>query len=148
MVTDQIQRAIHIAAPVERVWEVLTRPEHLRAWFAFGGAEADVRPGGAVVFRWEEHGEFHARFETVEPGRRLAYRWSLLPGQPPGPGNSTLVEFTLTPDGEGTRLQVTETGFRALDGTDADRARHVQDNTQGWTGGLDELRDYAARLAA
>ena len=58
---DSIERETIIAAPVERVWALLTEAEHIRAWFAFGGVDVDLRPGGALRFRWEEHGEFPRR---------------------------------------------------------------------------------------
>ena len=33
MPTDTIEREIVIAAPVERVWEIVTEPEHMGRWF-------------------------------------------------------------------------------------------------------------------
>ena len=47
MVPDQIERETVIAAPVERVWALLTEAEHLGRWFGDAGAEIDLRPGGA-----------------------------------------------------------------------------------------------------
>ncbi len=61
MVPDRIERDVVIQAPVERVWAVLTQAQHVATWFAFAGAEVDLRPGGSIVMRWEEHGTFYAR---------------------------------------------------------------------------------------
>ena len=44
MVADRIEREITIAAPIERVWSILTEAEHIHGWFA--DAEIDLRPGG------------------------------------------------------------------------------------------------------
>jgi transketolase C-terminal domain/subunit len=61
----QIERETVIAAPVERVWALLTEAEHVGRWFCDDGAEIDLRPGGAMVLRWTEHGTTHARVVDV-----------------------------------------------------------------------------------
>ncbi|HEX2033382.1 MAG TPA: SRPBCC domain-containing protein [Chloroflexota bacterium] len=144
MVPDQIEREILVEAPVTRVWAALTQAEHLRVWFAFAGAEVDLRPGGAILMRWKEHGTFHGRVERVDPPCLFSYRWALVAGEEPRQGNSTLVEFTLTPEGRATRLRVLERGFSTLEGTDETRAEHVAANRQGWDGGLHALQEYLA----
>ena len=149
MAPDQIERETTIAAPVERVWSLLTEAEHIGAWFGDAGAEIDLRPGGAVVLRWAEHGTVHGEVVTVEPPRRFAYRWAASTTQGDAelvPGNSTLVEFTLDSDGDSTRLRVVESGFAALDVSDEERARKVAGNTEGWQSELGDLREYAERV--
>ena len=151
MITDKIEREVTIAAPIERVWSILTEAEHIGGWFADAGAEIDLHPGGALVMRWAEHGTTHARVETVEPPRRFAYRWTAhhaAPGAEPEEGNSTLVEFTLSPEGDGTRLRVVETGFASLATTDEQRAANYQDNVGGWKEMLGRASEYAERVAA
>lgn len=148
MVPDRIEREILIQASIERVWEVLTRAEHVAKWFAFDGAEVDPRPGGAIVLRWKEHGTFHAWVERVDRPRLFSYRWALTADELPRDGNSTLVEFTLSREGEATGLRIVETGFASLDGPAEARARHVADNTEGWSGALTAFEEYAAQLAA
>jgi uncharacterized protein YndB with AHSA1/START domain len=151
MSVDQIERETTIAAPVERVWELLTEAEHVGRWFGDAGAEIDLRPGGEMLMRWAEHGTSRARVEAVEPHRRFAYRWAPFQdpaGAEPVEGNSTLVEFTLTPEGEATRLRVVESGFAALACSDEQRAKNLAGNTEGWTMELGELADYAEQVAA
>jgi uncharacterized protein YndB with AHSA1/START domain len=149
MVPDRIEREILIAAPVQRVWELLTTAEHLRAWFADREARIDLRPGGAMVLGWAEHGTFHARVERVEPPRAFAFRWAAeSPGEAPRDGNSTLVEFTLAADGEGTRLRVVESGFRGLDVPPDAQEGYARQNTEGWAGVERSLRAYAEGVAA
>jgi uncharacterized protein YndB with AHSA1/START domain len=145
MVPDQIQHEVHIAAPVERVWRLLTEPEHVAVWFAFDGAEIDLRPGGAVVYRWKEHGEYHGVVERVEPPHRYSLRQAQVPGERPREGNATLVEFTLTPRDGGTQVRVVERGFRHLDMSPDEQAAHARDNLPGWTGGFAGLVEYAQR---
>src|SRR3712207_1495784 len=100
VVPDRIERETVIAAPAQRVWELLTKAEHLGRWFGDAGAEIDLRPGGAIVLRWTEHGTSLGRVVAVEPHARFAFRWAPFKdpgGAEPEEGNSTLVEFTLTP---------------------------------------------------
>ena len=54
MVRDQIEHDVDIDAPVERVWAVITEPEHVRAWYAFDGAEIDggLTLGGKTGLRF------------------------------------------------------------------------------------------------
>src|SRR5262245_6005388 len=115
MTPDRIERETLIAAPVERVWELVTAPEHVGSWFGDAGAEIDLRPGGAMALRWEEHGTVRARVERVEPPRVFAYRWASRMEVEPEKGASTLVEFFLEPDARGTLLRVVESGFAGLD---------------------------------
>jgi uncharacterized protein YndB with AHSA1/START domain len=147
----QIERETVIAAPVERVWSLLTEAEHVGRWFSDAGAEIDLRPGGAIVLRWAEIGTGRARIVDVEPPRRFSYRWAPIQehwGEEPDDRNSTLVEFTLAPEGDSTRLRVVESGFEALDATDDQRRRSVDMNTEGWETQLGNVRDYAARVTA
>ena len=145
MVADRIEREIVLQWPIERVWAALTEAEHIARWFAFDGAQVDLRPGGAILFRWKEHGEFHALIEAVEAPRFFSYRWSLLAGEKPRAGNSTLVEFTLERAGRSTRLRVVESGFASLDVGEAERRTHLESNRQGWAGAFEQLEGYVAQ---
>jgi uncharacterized protein YndB with AHSA1/START domain len=92
------------------------------------------------------HGDFPVRVEKVEPPTYLAYRWaSAFPGEELREDNSTLVEFTLSPEGDKTRLRVVESGFAALAGSDAFRGKAVEDNSGGWVEELDALKSRAER---
>src|SRR5205814_7146054 len=143
MVPDRIERDILIAAPPELVWAIVTEPEHVGRWFG-DSAEIDLRPAGNAVFSWDAHGPAYARVEKVDPPHTFAFRW-IRTGSQPRAGNATLVEFTLRPEGENTRLHVVETGFRDLDWPEDERARYAEENTRGWELELGELEDYVAK---
>jgi uncharacterized protein YndB with AHSA1/START domain len=151
MVPDHIERETVIDAPVERVWELITQAEHLGRWFGDAGAEIDLRPGGAMALRWSEHGTTRGRVVAVEPHTRFSYRWAPFTdpsADEPGAGNSTLVEFTLQPEGDGTRLRVVESGFASLATSDAQRQQNLKGNTEGWRFETGELRAYAEKVSA
>jgi uncharacterized protein YndB with AHSA1/START domain len=148
MVPDRIEREVVIEAPVERVWQVLTQPEHVGTWFGDAGAKIDLRPGGAMTISWAEHGTVRARVAKVEPHSAFAFRWADKMDAEPTDDHSTLVEFDLAAEGDGTRLRVVETGFSTLAIPEAERRAKFDGNTDGWRIELDALKEYAARVAA
>jgi uncharacterized protein YndB with AHSA1/START domain len=144
MVPDRIEQEILIDAPVEVVWEIVTDAEHVGGWFS-DTAEIDLRPGGDARLTWEEHGTAHGRVERVEPPNFVSFRWARPMGADPREGNSTLVEFRLSEEGEQTRLRVVESGFPELEGSEDEKAKYAEGNTQGWKKELGDLQEYVAK---
>jgi uncharacterized protein YndB with AHSA1/START domain len=147
MTPDRIEREIVIDAPLEVVWAVVTEPEHIGSWFS-DSAELELRPDGKGTLVWNEHGAFPLLVERVEPPYSVAYRWARPAGAEPRAGNSTLVEFTLSEEGERTRLRVVESGFAELEEAEEEKAKHFRENTHGWERELGELREYVSKLVA
>lgn len=139
MTRDTIERELILPVPPERVWEALTDPAHVSRWFGVE-AEIDLRPGGAVVFGWPDHGRFHGVVDDVIPPSVFSYRWCLDLDTPVDAGPTTKVRFTLEAAPEGTRLTLVESGFASL--PEGVRDRHLADNTQGWKEELSELARY------
>ncbi len=143
MSADRIERETLIAASMERVWSLVARPGF---WVSDDNGLAGVtaKEGDTLVAKHVEHGEFPLRVEKVQPPTYLAYRWvSAYPGEELREENSTLVEFTLTQEGDKTRLRVVESGFAALPGTDELRESVVTDHTDGWSQCFDALHKRA-----
>jgi uncharacterized protein YndB with AHSA1/START domain len=142
---DRIEREIVIAAPVEVVWAVITEPAHINGWFG-DVSEIDLRPGGRVMFGWTEHDHAsYGRVERVEPPHAFAFRWNR-GAEEVRDDDSTLVEFTLRPEGESTRVTVVESGFRDVAWPEDEREREAEGHTEGWERELGELAEYAGRL--
>lgn len=132
MTDDRIEREILIAAAPERVWPLVAEPGF---WATDDETTrgAVATEGQSLVVRHSEHGDFPMRVEKVDPPNYLAYRWvSAFPGEELREDNSTLVEFTLTPEGDGTRLRVVESGFASLPTSDENRRNVINDHTAGW----------------
>lgn len=106
-----IDYSIHIEAPAEIVFGMLTEAELLAEWMA-QEAEVDCRPGGS--FRWiYENGDIvRGRFVEIDAPHRLvlAYGWEqpTLRGIRPA---STEVEITLEESGGGTLLRLVHRGL-------------------------------------
>ena len=61
-------------------------------------------------------------------------------------GNSMLVEFTLTPEGdERTRLRVAESGHERRDWPEAEKQRYAGEHQEGWAEYLDRLATLLAK---
>lgn len=153
MIQDSIERSVEIDASPEDVWSIITEAEYVAQWFG-DKAEIDLRPGGAASFTWTEHDHTaRARVEAVAPPNLFAFRWSNT-GLPVADDveldetNSTLVEFRLTPSGDGTTLQVTESGFAKLDQPEEVVSASVENHTDGWVVEIDKLVAFANQRAA
>jgi uncharacterized protein YndB with AHSA1/START domain len=151
MADDRVERTVQIAATAERVWEILTTPEHIGHWFGSGKpATVDLRAGGLMVIDPGPGERYLAHIVTVDPPHYFAYRWaSAFPDVLADETNSTLVEFHLTAEEATTRLTVCESGFAALTippGRE-DFASH-KSHSQGWTEVLRTLADYVERGAS
>ena len=132
---DRIERTVTLSRPPRDVWPALTTAEGLSAWFG-EHATIDLRPGGAASMIFAGGLTVEMRVERVEEPSVFAYTWRLpnLPGDDP---RRTYVEFTLEPDGDGTRLRVTETGFAQLP-VDT-RSETYDSHNEGWSRELAEL---------
>lgn len=96
-----------LAFPREAVWRALTDPEALAEWLMPNDFHPE--PGHEFTFRSEPRpgfdGVVRCRVLEVSPPERLAYSWA-------GGGIDTVVTFTLAAEGSGTRLVLTQEGFR------------------------------------
>ncbi|MDG4787040.1 SRPBCC domain-containing protein [Micromonospora sp. WMMD1102] len=146
-----IEREIHVDAAPEVVFDVVSSPEHLREWWP-DEAEYPAVPGGAGRIGF---GDFSpdgtwVQFAVVDavPPRLFSFRWTHDEGQRAVPGNSLLVVFELEPADGGTRLRMTESGFRERGWDEAKAAAEYADHVTGWDFYLPRLPVYAARVGA
>lgn len=111
------QHSVELALAPSGVWQLLTDSRAFASWYAYGGAEIDPEPGGALALSWEADEVFHGRVEQVEKPTRFSYRLAHETGVDPSPSNSTLVQFLVTesPTGAGSTLTVRESGFADLE---------------------------------
>jgi uncharacterized protein YndB with AHSA1/START domain len=144
MVPNQIEREIVIDAPVDVVWAVVTEPEHISGWFS-DSAELELRPGGDGALHWDGHGTYRARVERVEPPLFFSLRWTVEPEVEIADGNSTLIEFSLSAEGDSTRLRVVESGFSDLAGPEDENQGHFDAHQRGWELELGDLEEYVGQ---
>ena len=73
----------------------------------------------------------------------FSYRWrpyAVKPDIDYAAETPTLVEFRLSPNGAGTRLTVTESGFENV--PDYRRAEALEMNTRGWGAQMENIKTY------
>jgi uncharacterized protein YndB with AHSA1/START domain len=82
-----IEREVHIAASPEVVFDVISRPEHIREWWS---AETALEPvvGATSELTWRD--EASGRVDVVpitvidaEPHHLFSFRWTHGPGETP-----------------------------------------------------------------
>jgi uncharacterized protein YndB with AHSA1/START domain len=105
-----VEREVQLPVVPAEAWRWLTEPSLVGEWFE-DPIEMDLRPGGRVTFRFEDGAERGALVESVEPGRRLVFRW--LPFERLADGSLvrrpvTTLEWLLEPSVDGSVLRVTE----------------------------------------
>lgn len=147
-----IEREIHVEAAPEVVFGVVSSPEHLREWWP-DEAEFSAGPGGSgrIGFGdFSQGGGRWVRFTVVDavPPRLFSFRWTHEEGETAAEDNSMLVVFELEPAGGGTRLRMTESGFRERGWDEAKVAAEYADHANGWDFFLPRLPVYAAKVEA
>lgn len=132
--TEQITVQAVINAPVEKVWEAYTKPEHITKWnhasddWHCPRAESDLRVGGNFSSRMEAKDgsmgfDFAGTFTEIIPNQKISYAF--------GPRNATV---TFTPEGQGTVVTVS---------FDPETQNPIDMQFQGWQAILDNFKKYA-----
>lgn len=145
-----IHRAV-IAAPAAEVWAAISTPEGWRGWAAplarWAEGESDVIE---TSYNPDElaggPGAIWQRFVALIPGRLLVFRTIKVPDDfPHGDEYKQVTSFIeLEPDGAGTRLTLTATGYPDSEGGRA----LVQFFAKGNAVTLEALRRHLAKAAA
>lgn len=98
----------HLAHSPEKVWRAVTEPEHLQAWFP-DEIVGERRAGAPLRFVQRTGDSFDGEMLRFEPPTLLELAWGV-----------DVLRIELEPDGDGTRLTLTDTfgelGKAARDG--------------------------------
>lgn len=133
--TDSIIRAISIDAPLSRVWAAIADHKEYGRWFR---AEIDTPfiPGAEItgsVFD-DKGGRWPLRMKVVavEPETLLAFEWPAFTEEDGDLAQYPWLraEYHLAPDGDGTRVTITESGYDAIPERYRDTAK--SGNEGGW----------------
>ena len=93
---------------IDDLWSALTEPRRLARWIA--DAEGDLRLGGEFRARFFDSGATTGRVDACVPPQRLLL--TMRDADPrPGQPEETVIEATLTADGDQTILVVEERGM-------------------------------------
>lgn len=147
-----IERELYIEATPEVVYEVISRPEHLREWWP-DEVELKPAPGATGVIWFGDRTTPEAKVAPLtvieaDPPRRFSFRWVYDEGEAAVPTNSLLVTFELVPSGGGTLVRFAEAGFREKGWEAAVLEEAYREHVTGWDYFLPRLVAYVARLVS
>lgn len=135
---EKVNFKILIRVAPERVFDSLATASGLNEWFTTD-ASVDLRPGGAIQFRWENWGlerytgEIPGRVVEVERPFRYVFQWRADSGT-----YDTTVEITFTAVAEGTIVHLVETGYEET----AAGMQDLLNRVSGWAQVLTLLKFY------
>jgi uncharacterized protein YndB with AHSA1/START domain len=136
----RIERSLAIRADREKIWRVLTTPEHFSKWFGMKIQFDSLEIGTPMSFsesgEYVEYEDDDARIRRVDPPEWFAFTWTPEPGFP----TETLVTFHLEVIPDGTLVTVTEEGLEAL--PEAYRRTRFELNDRGWKLQLNNIAEY------
>ena len=127
-----VQQVVH--APLEKVWNCWTRPEHITQWnhaspeWHSPRAENDLQAGGRFNFRMEARDgsmgfDFGGTYDAVTPQKQIAYTIA--------DGRKVTVQFE--PDGN---------GIRVTEQFEAEGTHSLEMQQAGWQAILDNFKAY------
>lgn len=137
--TAQVNKTIHASAI--QVWSAITTSATLKKFFFGADVETDWSIGSPIRMKgdfkgkkYEDKGEILA----VEPQQRLSFsHWSALSGQADTPENYHVVTFDLTPEGEETKVTLSQSNLTG--GATPSDVAHRAEYEKNWTMVLDGL---------
>ena len=123
-----------INAPVEKVWECWSKPEHITKWnnasddWHTPRAENDLRTGGKFSARMEARDgsmgfDFAGTYDEVRNHEYIEYTM----------GDDRKVKVTFTPQGNATRV---------VESFDAENTHSIEMQRGGWQAILDNFKKY------
>lgn len=92
--------------PILDVWEAITDPKHVEAWFLAKVRRLDSR-GGSIEMEHVNGIRSTGRVLEWSPPRLYEYEWNLPPGPNHPDGESSVVRWELIPREEGTLMVLT-----------------------------------------
>jgi uncharacterized protein YndB with AHSA1/START domain len=147
--TDRIERKVLLRAPRSRVWRALSNAEEFGDWFGVALKGKTFVAGkpvqGQITYPGYEHVVFDVLIETMEPERRLSWRWhpyAVEHGVDYSQEPTTLVVFELNEVEGGTLLTVVESGFDSL--PPSRRLEAFRMNSGGWEEQMKNIEKHVA----
>ena len=101
-----------IKAPVSKVWQALVNPEIIQQYLFNTEVISDWKVGSPITYKGEWEGkafEDKGKILEIEPEKTLkSTHWSPLSGVPDSPENYHTVTYTLSKNGDGTEVTITQ----------------------------------------
>ena len=116
---SDIEKNLHITAPIEEVWAALTDPAAIDGWMLDNTVQIELKVGGSYALF---AGETTGQFTLVDKPNTLEYTWRQSGWRDEWP--DSVVRWELKPSGDGTFVRLVHSQFP----NDAERDSH----DEGW----------------
>ncbi|MDO9373859.1 MAG: SRPBCC family protein [Ferruginibacter sp.] len=124
----------NVAAPIEKVWDYWTKPEHITQWNSASPdwhsptATNDLRAGGSFSCRMEAKDgsmgfDFGGIYDEVTPHQQITYTL----------GDGRKVDIKFTAEGQGTRV---------VENFEAEATNSLEMQQGGWQAIMDNFKKY------
>ncbi len=124
----------NVAAPIEKVWDYWTKPEHITQWNSASPdwhsptATNDLRAGGSFSCRMEAKDgsmgfDFGGIYDEVTPHQQITYTL----------GDGRKVDIKFTAEGQGTRV---------VESFEAEATNSLEMQQGGWQAIMDNFKKY------
>ena len=124
-----------VSAPLTKVWEYWTLPEHITQWnfasdeWCCPAATNELKPGGSFVWRMEAKDgsmgfDFAGTYVEIEEGKRIAYQIA----------DGRRVEIDFSEDGEMVKIR---------EAFEAEGMHTKEQQRAGWQAILENFKQYA-----
>jgi uncharacterized protein YndB with AHSA1/START domain len=138
-----IQSSVSVDANAEAVFRALTEPEALEHWLATT-VESDARTGGHFRYEFEfddpaQNNVQEGEYVAIEESSRVTVPWTF-----PFSPKQTTVDYVVSGEGTGARVDFTHSGFEQGEPWDGAYERF----TGGWQMFLQGLKAYVETGAA
>jgi uncharacterized protein YndB with AHSA1/START domain len=137
--TAGVERVVHASAA--KIWMALTSQASLKQFFFGAEVLTDWKVGSPIRMKGEFNGKpYEDKGEIIafEPQTRLSFsHWSAMSGAADTPENYHIVSFDLAPDGEGTKVILTQANL--VGGVTAADMAHRAEYEKNWSSVLDGL---------
>src|SRR5262245_36693922 len=107
--SEAIEREVRISAPPATVFAYWVEADRLATWMG-RTVSIDARPGGAYRIDYNGTDIAAGTVLEIDPPRRLVLSWGWEQSDDPVPPGASIVEVTLSPDGDGTLLRLRHHG--------------------------------------
>ena len=125
-----------VNAPASKVWDAITKPDQIKQYMFGTQVTTDWKVGSPITYKGEWKGKAYedkGKVLEIEPRKRLVSTfWSSLAGLPDKPENYKTVRYELAPEGDRTKLTVTQDN-------NASQAE-AQEAEQNWNMVLDGIK--------
>lgn len=128
-----------IQAPLQKVWDGITKPEIIKQYMHGANVTTDWKPGNAITWdgTWDDKPyQDKGTVLEYEPTKKLKYtHWSPMAGTNDKPENYHVVTYTLSEDGGTTKLILSQGNNPSQEAADSMAKK-------GWEPMMESLKSF------